>query len=202
MGKDETFPWHAAYCKLMLSVKGVDRVSIFKRMSDIWRSNKPQEPVKITNPFEETKVGDIINVDLEEYVVSGKAMYFDRGFPNHRFTYYLQNGRNISCLMVEKGRSYDCILCHFIEGGLADPNDVPSKLDIGKDFLYELEHYRHDVVRTEGNTDFRNGDEVMFWRYFGPGDQYFFLQWQDGKFVAMEGVRTPASQVKFMKATL
>lgn len=178
-------------------------MSIFERMrSIIKKSNKPQEPVPAANPFEDSKVGDIINVDLEEYVVSGKVSYFDRGFPNHRFAYYLQNGKQISCLIIEKGRNYDCILCHFMEGALDDPNDVPSKLDVGGGFfLYELEHYRTDVTKTEGNTDFRNGDEVLFWRYYGPEDKYFFLQWQDGKFIALEGARTPASQIKFMKGS-
>ncbi|KPV59510.1 hypothetical protein QJ48_10530 [Paenibacillus sp. A3] len=176
-------------------------MSIWKRVGSIIKSNNPEPEVKPTNPLEETVVGDILNVDLEEYVVSGKAVYFDRGFAPHRFAYYLQNGKHISCLLVEKGRTYECFLCEFVEGSLDDPNDVPSVLDVGGEVTYHMEHNRTDTVRVEGNTDFRAGDEVMFWRYFGSENRYFFLQWQDGKYVAMEGSPTPAGQIKFMKGS-
>ncbi|MNW22607.1 hypothetical protein D3C71_2241970 [compost metagenome] len=55
----------------------------------------------------------------------------------------------------------------------------------------------------EGKTDFRNGDDLMFWRYYGisgNADEYFFLQWQDGRFIAMRGEQTSAAQVKFMSS--
>ncbi|WP_019534925.1 DUF4178 domain-containing protein [Paenibacillus ginsengihumi] len=179
-------------------------MSLWKRVRSIINSNKEQAqpPVKEANPFEETAVGDIVTVDLEEYVVSGKAVYFDRGFPPHRFAYYLQNGNHYACLLVEKGRTYDCYLCEFIEGSLDDPHDVPTELDMGDGAMYYLEHNRSDLVRTEGRTDFRGGDEVMIWKYFADGGRYFFLQWQDGKYVAMEGSRTPGGQIRFLKGSL
>lgn len=177
-------------------------MSIFKRVSNILRSQKQEPaPAASANPLEDARVGDIVNVDLEEYVISGKIVYFDRGFAPHRYAYYLQSGKNIQCLIVEKGRTYDCFICSFIEGALDDPNDVPSRLELDGDAVFELEHYRGDVSRTEGSTDFRSGDDIMFWRYFGPDNRFFFLQWQDGKFVAMEGERTPGNQIKFLKST-
>src|SRR5690242_18455951 len=105
-------------------------MSIFKRIGSIIRSNKttPETPAK--NPFEESNVGDIVNVDLQQYVITEKAEYFDRGYAPHRYAYYLQNGRNVSCLLVEKGRTYECFMCEFLEGSLDDPNDVPSRIDI------------------------------------------------------------------------
>jgi hypothetical protein len=175
-------------------------MSIFKRIGDIMRSNKVQPPVKTGNPFEDTRIGDIVNVDLQEYVVSGKVIYFDRGYAPHRWAYYLQNGKQISCLLVEKGRSYECFLCEFLEGGLDDPNNVPVRLDVDGNVTYELEWNRTDVGRTEGNTDFRSGDDVMMWRYFSGEDRHFFLQWQDGKFVALQGERTPPGMIKFLSA--
>jgi hypothetical protein len=81
---------------------------------------------------------------------------------------------------------------------LDDPNNVPSQLDVDGEVSYNLEHHRSDVSRSEGNTDFRSGDDVLFWRYLGPDNRYFFLQWQDGKFVAMEGSKIPTADVKFM----
>lgn len=174
-------------------------MSIFKRIGAIMKSNKEQPPLPVANPFEDAGVGDIVTVDLEEYVVSGKVIYFDRGYAPHRFAYYLQNGKNISALVVEKGRTYECFLCEFLEGALDNPNDVPTRLDVDGEVSYDLESHRSDVTRTEGNTDFRSGDEVLVWRYFSSEDRYFFLQWQDGKFVALQGTRTPASQVKWMR---
>ncbi|OXM84132.1 DUF4178 domain-containing protein [Paenibacillus rigui] len=176
-------------------------MSIWKRVGSIIKSNKEQPPAKVTNPMEDTQVGDIINMDLEEYVVSGKLVYFDRGFPPHRFVYYLQNGSSVSCLLIEKGRTYECFNCIFVEGSLDSPNDVPTELDVNGEVTYNLEHQRSDMVRADGNTDFRANDEVMMWRYFGSEGRYFFLQWQDGKFVAMEGTKTPAGQIKFMKGS-
>jgi hypothetical protein len=176
-------------------------MSIFKRVSSILRSQK-QEPKAIpSNPLEDSSIRDIVTVDLEEYVISGKVIYFDRGFDPHRYAYYLQSGKNIQCLIVEKGRTHDCFICSFVEGALDDPNDVPSRLELDGNSMFELEHQRNDVTRTEGNTDFRSGDDVMIWRYFGPDERFFFLQWQDGKFVALEGTRTPGSQIKFLKST-
>jgi len=175
-------------------------MSIFKRIGNIIRSNKEEPALPVRNPFEDSAVGDIVSMDLMEYVVTGKVVYFDRGYAPHRYAYYLQNGRRISCLLVEKGRTYECFLCEFMEGSLEDPHDIPTKLVLDGNESFELEHHRSDVSRTEGNTDFRSGDEIMIWRYFGQGEQYFFLQWQDGKFVAMRGERTPSAQVKFMKS--
>jgi hypothetical protein len=175
-------------------------VSFFKRVGSILKSNNPEPPRKETNPYEETKVGDVVGADLEECVVSGKVTYFDRGFAPHRFAYYLQNGNHISCLLIEKGRTYECFLCEFVEGSLDDPNDVPTTLEVNGEITYELEHVRTDMVRTEGNTDFRSNDEVMFWKYFAAENRYFFLQWQDGKYVAMEGTKIPGGLIKFMKS--
>jgi hypothetical protein len=176
-------------------------MSIFKRVGSILRSNKEVPQSAPSNPLEDSVVGDIVTVDLEEYVISGKVIYFDRGYAPHRYAYYLQSGKNIQCLIVEKGRTYDCFICSFVEGALDDPNDVPSRLEIDGEVTFELEHHRSDVTKAEGNTDFRAGDDVLFWRYFGPDERFFFLQWQDGKFVAMEGTRTPGNQIKFLKSS-
>jgi hypothetical protein len=175
-------------------------MSIIKRIGSILRSQKEAPEAPAANPFEDSAVGDVAIVDLEEYVITGKVVYFDRGYEPHRFAYYLRNGKNISCLLVEKGRTYETFLCEFIEGALDDPNDVPTRLDVDGEAHYELESHRKDVTRTEGNTDFRTGDDVLIWRYFSTEDRYFFLQWQDGKFVALQGARTPASEVKFMRS--
>ncbi|SDC22242.1 protein of unknown function [Paenibacillus sp. UNCCL117] len=176
-------------------------MSIWKRVGDIWKSNKTVPEVKASNPFEDTRVGDIVNVDLEEYIVSGKVVYYDQGYAPHRFAYYLQNGKHISCLLVEKGRTYECFVCEFVEGSLDDPADVPTELELNDGVTYVLEHNRTDLARTEGRTDFRSGDQVLIWRYIGPGENYFFLQWQDGKYVALEGERTPPGLIKFLKGS-
>lgn len=176
-------------------------MSIFKRIGAILRSQKEVPPAPQSNPFEEARIGDVVTVDLEQYVVAGKVAYFDRGYDPHRYAYYLQSGRTISCLLIEKGRSYECFLCDFIEGSLDDPADVPTHLDVDGEIHYELENHRSDVSRTEGNTDFRSGDEVLLWRYYSTEDRYFFLQWQDGKFIALQGERVPAADVKFLRST-
>ncbi|WP_281886056.1 DUF4178 domain-containing protein [Paenibacillus sp. YYML68] len=175
-------------------------MTLWKRAQQIINGKKPLPDVKNREPLEDTQVGDIISMELEEYVVSGKLSYYDQGYAPHRFAYYLQNGKQISCLLVEKGREYECFACEFVEGSLDDPNDVPTQLDLGEGSLYSLEYYREDTLRSEGRTDFRSNDRVMLWRYAGAGGRYFFLQWQDGKYVAMEGVHTPASQLRFMKS--
>ena len=177
-------------------------MSIFNRIKSIMRSNQSPSPVKSVIPFEDSQINDIVNVDLQEYIVSGKVIYFDRGFAPHRYAYYLQNGKTLDLLIVEKSRTYDCYLCSFLEGALDDPNDVPTRLEIDGDIVYDLEHYRSDVSRTEGNTDFRSGDDVMFWKYIGENQQYFFLQWQDGKFVACSGTKIPTADVTFLKSSM
>jgi len=176
-------------------------MSIFKRVGQIWRSNKTAPEAAAARPLEEAQVGDAVTLDLEEYVITGKVTYFDRGYAPHRYAYYLQSGKAIRCLLVQKGRTYDCFLCDFLEGALNDPNDVPSRLVLDEQPTFDLEHHRSDLAKTEGDTDFRSGDEVLFWHYFGPDDRYFFLQWQDGKFVALEGERTQGSQIRFYKAS-
>ncbi len=176
-------------------------MSILKRIANIMKSEKTPPSEIPFNPYEDTKVGDIVAVDLEEYVVSGKVIYFDRGFAPHRYAYYLQNGSTVHCLIVEKGRVYDTCLCSFLEGTLDNPNDVPTRLVLDEDAVYDLEHHRTDLTRTEGNTDFRNSDEAVIWRYFGGEGKTFYLQWQDGKFVAMQGERVPLAGIKFMRSS-
>jgi len=175
-------------------------MSIMKRIGAIVKSRKEAPPAPPQNPFEEARIGDIVSVDLEQYVISGKVVYFDRGYPPHRIAYYLRDGKNISCLLIEKGREYECFLCEFVEGSLDDPSEVPTRLDLDGDVFYDLEWNRTDLARTEGQTDFRSGDEVLLWRYCSEGEGYFFLQWQDGKFVAMNGQRLPSGEVKFLRA--
>lgn len=174
-------------------------MSIFKRIGNIMRSNRPEPAAPTANPFEDTQPGDIVEVELEQYVVSGKVVYFDRGYAPHRYAYYIQSGKDIRCLLIEKGRTYEVFLCSFLEGALDDPNNVPTRLDVDGETSYDLEHHRSDITRTEGNTDFRTGDELLYWRYLSAANRYFFLQWQDGKFIALEGERVPAADVKFMK---
>lgn len=177
-------------------------MSIVKRIVNIFRSHKQPEPSHKSAhpPLEGAAVGDIMNVDLEEYVISGKVIYSDPGFAPHRFAYYLQSGRDIHCLIVEKGRTYDCFMCRFLEGGLDDPNQVPTTLTLDGDVTYTLEHERTDRTQTQGNTDFRSNDEVMVWRYFSTANDHFYLHWQDGQFTAMVGTRIPSGEVKIMKS--
>ncbi|WP_127585143.1 DUF4178 domain-containing protein [Paenibacillus koleovorans] len=178
-------------------------MSVWKRIGSILKSqsHKPEPaPASLLHPLEETGVGDIVTVDLEEYIVTGKVTYFDRGFAPHRFAYYLQSGRRIDCLIVEKGRAMDCYMCEFLEGSLDDPSDVPTTLVLDGETTFELEWNRKDVTRTEGRTDFRSNDEVLIWRYYANQEKHFFLQWQDGKFVAMQGNRIPAAEVKRLQA--
>ncbi|MDF2668271.1 MAG: hypothetical protein K0R67_577 [Paenibacillus sp.] len=179
-------------------------MSVWKRISSIIKSKsqKPEPaPALAVHPLELTTVGDILSIDLEEYIVTGKVSYFDRGYPPHRFAYYVQNGRKIDCLIVEKGRMMDCFLCEFLEGSLDDPNDVPTKLVLDGETTFELEYNGKDVTRTEGNTDFRNGDDVLLWRYFANQELHFFLQWQDGKFIALQGNRIPTAEIKRLQST-
>ena len=177
-------------------------MGIWKRVHSIIRSNKKEQIQQMdANPFEDAAVGDIVSVDLDEYVISGKVSYFDRGYAPHRFAYYLQNGNHISCMMIEKSRTYEIYLCEFLEGALDNVNEVPTTIDVGELGTFELEHQRNDLTKTEGNTDFRNGDQLLWWKYFSQDDHYFCLQWQDGKFVAMLGMQTPQGDVKFLRSS-
>ena len=183
--------------------KGESRMSILKRIGSIIKSQtrEPERSRPVLNPLENVAVGDIIRVDLEQFVVSGKVTYFDRGFAPHRYAYYLRDGNRLQCLIVEKGRVNECLLMQFLEGALDDPNDVPTKLQVDGEVTYDLEHHRKDMTSTEGNTDFRSGDEVLLWRYFADNNRYFYLQWQDGKFVALSGIRIPEGEVQVLKST-
>jgi hypothetical protein len=174
-------------------------VSIFTRVKNLLRSNKEPEIVATINPFEGSNVGDVVEVDLEEYIISGKVKYFDTGHEAHRYAYYLRSGSKIACLIVDKGRVYDCLIGQFVEGSLNDPNDVPAELNID-DKVYKLEYYRTDRAEVSGNTDFRSNDSILYWRYLGEGESYFILQWQDGKYVALESERTSQNSIKFMRA--
>lgn len=176
-------------------------MSLIKRISNIWKSQKSEPAPADFNPYEDAQVGDIVRVDLQEYVITGKVAYFDRGFAPHRFAYYIRDGKRVSLLLVEKGRTYDCFLLSFLEGALDDPNDVPTRLEVDGQITYELEHRRQDVTRTSGQTDFRSGDDIVFWRYFAGGDRVFILQWQDGKFVAAQGEQVPASDVAVLRGS-
>ena len=177
-------------------------MSFFKRVGHILRSQK-QTPIATTTsqPLEDSMVGDVVSVDLTQYVVTGKAVYYDHGYAPHRFAYYIQNGRNISCLVIEKGRAYECYLCEFVEGYLDHPHNVPSQLDLDGELTFNLEANSDDRVRSTGNTDFRSDGEVGVWRYFSSGNDLFFLQWEDGKFVAMQGSHVPSADVKFLRAS-
>lgn len=176
-------------------------MSTFKRIVNLFRSNQP-EPAPVAEPtLESIAVGDIVQVDLEQYVVSGKVTYSDPGYAPHRYAYYLQSGRDLCCLIVEKGRTHECYLGQFLEGGLDDPQEVPTTLMLDGKTTYMLEHEREDRTHTEGNTDFRSGDKVMLWRYYATETDHFYLQWQDGQFVGITATRIPSAEVKIMKTS-
>ncbi|MEO3944183.1 DUF4178 domain-containing protein [Gorillibacterium sp. CAU 1737] len=176
-------------------------MSMLKRMGAIWRSRKEAPAASERKPMEDARPGDIVSVELNQYVVSGKVAYYDTQYAPHRYAYYLRDGNNVSCLLIEKGRTDECFLCEFLEGSLDDPSEVPTRLDVDGEVAYDLEWQRTDRTRTEGQTDFRNGDEVILWRYSADSEGYFFLQWQDGKFVAMKGERLAPGEVRFLLAT-
>lgn len=176
-------------------------MSLFKRIATVFRAHKNAEaPLNEfnDNPYEQADVGDILYVDLEEWLITGKVTYQDPGFSPHRFMYYLQSGNEIACLIIEKGATYDCLFGKFVKGGLDNPTRVPTHLTVG-DKQFRLENQRKDMVITSGNTDFRSNDQVKLWRYFGKGNTFFILQWQDGKFVACEAMRVLPAEIIVLK---
>lgn len=175
-------------------------MGIWKRVGSILRSQKKEPQSTPDNPYEDTAIHDVVIVDLEEFVVDGKVSYYDRGFPPHRYLYYLRSGSRRSVLVVEKGHNYECYLCHFLEGAPNDIHDIPSTLDIEEYGTFELESERNDLAQVQGRTDFRSQDEILWWKFFSD-DNFFFLEWQDGKFIGLLGELLPAAAVSFISAS-
>jgi hypothetical protein len=176
------------------------KMTIFGRIKNIWKSEHastteisvPAEPLKTA------QVGDIVTIEMEEYIIIGKTSYYDRGHEPHRIAYNLRQGTGVYCLVVEIGRTNETFICDFIEGSLDDPHDVPTQMVIDGT-TYLLENYQTDLTSVIGNTDFRNNEEVTIWRYHCAEEEtHFFLQWQEGKIVAIEGHRVPNADVQFM----
>jgi hypothetical protein len=175
-------------------------MGIFKRVKTIIKSQQKPEPVgKSENTLYDAKTGDIMEVDLTTYLISGKIEYYDPGFPDHRIAYYLQDGGMIRCLVIEKGRKDEVILCDFLEGALDNPEEVPSILVLDETKTFQLEMNSTDMARCYGKTDFRNLDEIMIWRYFADEDEHFYLQWQDGKYIAMIGEKIPPGMCRVIQ---
>lgn len=176
-------------------------MGVFSRLKNLWRSRKAELGVpNIDSSQEDVVPGDIIDLDLTHWTVIGTVSYFDPGHTPHRFAYYLQSGSEQACLILERGRSLEALFARFVEGSLDNPQKVPTQLNVSG-VPYRLEWYRKDQVVAKGSTDFRSHDRVIYWRYLGGTDKdsYFILQWQDGKFVALEAERLPSAAFKIMK---
>lgn len=171
-------------------------MGLWKRITNL--ISKPEPPKKEKGPLD-LQVGDICEVSLITYEVVGTA----RNAARNAVMLTLQDGNNVAYLHVELQEKLRYALYHPIDGGLENPNEVPTHIDMDGVDYYLDEQYNGNVFTT-GRTPVlpgaANGQQHV-WNHQSDDRKLLRIEWQGGRFTLYEGEFVLNGDVRVIRAS-
>ncbi|WP_411342521.1 DUF4178 domain-containing protein [Paenibacillus sp. WLX1005] len=170
-------------------------MGLWKRISNL--ISKPEAPRPDKGPLD-LRAGDICEVSLITYEVVGTA----RNAARNAVMLTLQDGSNIVYLHVESREQLRYALYTPIDGGLENPNEVPTHIEMDGTDYYLDEQYSGTVLST-GRTPVlpgaANGDQHV-WQHQSDDHKLLRIEWQGGRFTLYEGEYVLNGDVSVIRA--
>ncbi|WP_046214004.1 DUF4178 domain-containing protein [Paenibacillus wulumuqiensis] len=171
-------------------------MGLWKRITNLVSKPEPPKPEK--GPLD-LQTGDICEVSLVTYEVVGTA----RNRARNAVMLTLQDGTNIMYLHVELQEKLRYSLYQPIDGGLENPNEVPTHIEMDGTDYYMDEQY-HGSVLANGRTPVlpgvQNGEQHV-WQYQSDDRKLLRIEWQGGRFTLYEGESVLNGDVRVIRAS-
>ncbi|WP_408010321.1 DUF4178 domain-containing protein [Pseudalkalibacillus sp. A8] len=140
-------------------------MSFFSRLFN--KKEKEIEKVEERNVFN-IQIDDIITYDLEDYQVSGKLIYNDRGY--EWYAYQLVGAKDTIWLSAEMDDELELAIYKSSKVKLTEP--IPNKVTVDQT-EYHLEEKGTASVRGEGRGRNVNGQEVKYFDFSNQTEDHF-----------------------------
>ncbi|GAA4706568.1 DUF4178 domain-containing protein [Brevibacillus fulvus] len=167
-------------------------MSLMKRFSNLFKKAEPPLPEK---SILTVGPGDVVDVSLVTYQVTGKTQHFQR---NTSFL-TLQDGNDIKYLKVEERERTYFELYTPIDGRLESADEVPAIIEL-EDAVYHLEEQFSGRTSAVGKTPFPGGEQYV-WEYQSDNRRLLRIEWQDGRFMLYEGESVIPADVQVLRGT-
>ncbi|WPP43392.1 DUF4178 domain-containing protein [Paenibacillus hunanensis] len=171
-------------------------MGLWKRITNLM--SKPEAPKPEKSPLD-LQVGDICEVSLVTYEIVGTA----RNRARNTVMLTLQDGSSISYLHVEMQEKLRYALYQPIDGGLDNPNEVPTHIEMDGTDYYLDEQYSGMVMST-GRTPVlpgaANGEQYV-WQHQSDDRKLLRIEWQGGRFTLYEGEWVLNADVRVIRAS-
>lgn len=167
-------------------------MSIFQRIYNLVK--KPEPPIVEKTPFT-LRPGDIVDISLNSYTVSGRTF-----FPQRREIFYtLKDGSAVSYFRVIKRETLDLGLYQAIDGRLENMEEIPSTIEMDGT-QYHLEDQAAGPAQSSGDTTFPSSEERYLWDFQSDQHQLLRIEWQAGQMMLYEGAQVLAMDVSIIGA--
>lgn len=166
-------------------------MSIFKRIKNIMA--KP-EPVKVEKSILSLAPGDVCEVSLVTYQVTGSS----RNRSRNAVVLTLQDGTDIRYLSIEERERTVYALYEQIDGRLDTFDEVPTTLELD-DRAYHMEENFSGVIAANGKTPFMQGGEQYVWQYQSDDMKLLRVEWLDGRFMLYVGESVLPADVRVIR---
>lgn len=168
-------------------------MSLFKRVSNLFKKAEP--------PIQEKSIltvgpGDVVEVSLVTYQVTGKARHMMR----NATLLTLQDGNEIRYLKIEERERTTFELYVPIDGRLDSFDEVPTTIEM-EDTVYHLEEQFAGNVTVLGKTPFGTAGEQYVWEFQSDDRKLLRIEWQDGRFMLYEGEFVIPADVQVLRGT-
>lgn len=168
-------------------------MSVWKRVRNIFAKHElPQEESSLLT----LGPGDVIEVSLETYRVTGKTRNQNR----NAVMLTLQDGGRVRYLLIEERERTIYQLYDVIDGRLDSPDEIPTTIEMD-DCAYHLEEQFFGRVTAAGQTAFLTSGEQHVWQYQSDDRRLLRIEWQDGRFQLYEGESILPADVQVLRGT-
>ncbi|MBO1625121.1 MULTISPECIES: DUF4178 domain-containing protein [Bacillus] len=168
-------------------------MSLFKRIKNIMKSPEPVKPEKSLLTL---APGDMVEVSLVMYEVTGKTSLHSR----NEIVLTLQDGKTIRYLKIENRESTYYKLYTPIDGRLDSVEEIPTTIEMD-DIEYHMEERYNGRVVAMGKTPFAVSDEQYVWEFQSDNRKLLRIEWQDGRTMMYEGEAILSADVQIIRAT-
>lgn len=167
-------------------------MGLFNRITNLL---KPQEPPNPEKSILTVGPGDVIEVSLVTYQVTGRT----RNAHRKAILLTLQDGNTLGYLSIEERERTTYSLYRSIDGRLEAFNEVPTSIEL-EGVHYHLEEQYSGIVTVTGKTPFTSGGEQHVWQFQSDDRKLLRIEWQDGRFIMYEGDSVIPADVQVLRS--
>ncbi|WP_328597338.1 DUF4178 domain-containing protein [Heliobacterium mobile] len=158
-------------------------LSLFGRLRQMFEAEvHTDEPVSKERTLFDLNVGQVVSLDLEDWIIEGKVIYHAQ--PGW-VLYGLKSGRQRQGLLIDRSVPDKAVVLTPFAGRIGDMTDVKTEYVLdGKHFF--LDYHGEGLVDTFGETTVGRG-QLMFWQFETDQREIYRIEWQQGRFFHYDG---------------